>query len=80
MADEEHLNDQEMELFSEFLNLEEDKRAFELLAGETGFSPEDIERVFTEVRMFVSARIMRTWESEGSSPKKVRINLSLDLT
>lgn len=80
MSEEVNLNDHEMELFSEFINMEENTKNFLLEMSENGFDPEEIERVFNEIRLFVSARVMRSWEVTGDSPKKVDIKLSLDLT
>lgn len=80
MSEDQNLDDREMELFSEFVNMPEDLQGFVLQAGENGFDPEEIERVFNEIRLFVSARIMRSWDVVGDSPKKVNIQVSLDLT
>lgn len=80
MEDDGLLDDKEMELFTEFLSSDLNNRTFELRSTEAGFGPEDIEKVFAEIRMFVSARIMKEWDTTGDSPKEVRINLSLDIT
>lgn len=79
MSNEEFLDDHEMDLFGDFLNMSEDQRTFILHAGPEGFSPADIEKVFTELRMFVSARIMKKWDEIGESPKTVGIQISLDI-
>lgn len=80
MEEENILDDHEMELFSDFLNLTEDRKTFILEADGETFSREDIDKVFTELRMFVSARIMRSWDENERSPKKVEIQINLDLT
>lgn len=79
MENEEFLNDHEMDLFGEFLNMSEDQKTFTLHASPEGFFPSDIEKIFTELRMFVSARIMKTWDETGKSPETVGIQISLDI-
>lgn len=77
--DKEFLDDQEMDLFSDFLTQKRDKAQFELVAGEEGFDPEKIQALFDEIRLFISARIMRKWDDDAKPPRKVTVQISLDI-
>lgn len=73
------LDDHEMDLFHTFLQQEENKAEFELVAEEFGFEPDKIQKIYDEIRLFISARIMKKWDEDGRSPQKVDISISLDI-
>lgn len=73
-------NDPELDLLHDYLSQESDETEF-MITRETedGFEENELDQLHSDIRTFISARIIKKWNEDGAQPGRVIIKISLDI-
>lgn len=81
MTEDQNMSPDELAELSQYISQDSDEIEFEVTRDleEAFFEEADMQKLYSDIRTFVAARIMGRWPMTGEPPQKIKVKISLEI-
>lgn len=78
---EEYMTPDELAEFSEYIRMDSDEIEFSVIRdSDDEFGEAKMDRLFSDIRTFIAARMMSGWPLTGEPPAKLTVKISVEVS